>query len=238
MPGNVSGFMAHEVADVQSIPKRLVGLKRFCVQGQQRQGFALAPLHFGGGIRRAAAQHAQCVAVKVFQQLALPGIPDLGAGTANVSHREQIQGRQIAFIADSPGKCRNHFRVAQVFLLRGTAHAQVLAHQKFSQVGVTGGNAVLAAKNANFLAAQLGMVAAASLGDVMEQRGNVQNPGLVPACGQLRTHRVFVRMLGHEKPPDIAQHHQDVLIDRVNMKQIMLHLPDDVAKHPEVTAQH
>ena len=114
----------------------------------------------------------------------------------------------------------------------------MLTHQKLRKFGIFRCNAVLPAKNMHVLAAQLGMVAAPAFGNVMKQRGDVQNPGLVPACGKLRAHGVFVRMLGHKKPPHIAQHHQDVLVHGVHMKQVVLHLPDDFAKHPQVAPQH
>ena len=82
------------------------------------------------------------------------------------------------------------------------------------------------------------MVAATALANVMKQRRQIQQPGLVPAAGQLRAQRVFVRMLGHEKAAHIAQHHQRVLIDCVNVEQVVLHLPDDAAKRPQITPQH
>ena len=47
-----------------------------------------------------------------------------------------------------------------------------------------------------------------------------------------------MRMLGHEKAPHIAQHHEDVLIDGVDVKQVVLHLADDAPKRPQVAAQH
>ena len=31
---------------------------------------------------------------------------------------------------------------------------------------------------------------------------------------------------------------QDVLVDRVDMKQVVLHLPDDAAEHRQVPAEH
>ena len=45
-------------------------------------------------------------------------------------------------------------------------------------------------------------------------------------------------MLRHEKAPHVAQHHQDVLVNGVNMKQVMLHLTDDFAEYPQIPAQH
>jgi hypothetical protein len=41
-------------------------------------------------------------------------------------------------------------------------------------------------------------------------------------------------MLGDEEAPHVAQHHQDVLVHRVDVEQVVLHLPDDAAEHPQV----
>ena len=122
--------------------------------------------------------------------------------------------------------------------MRHAAHEQVLTHQKFDKLRIFGSNTVLAAKSSNVLATELGVVTATALGNVVKQRRDVKNPGLVPAGRQLRAHGVFVRMLGHEKTTHVAQHHQDVLVHRVDMEQVVLHLPDDLAEHPQVAAQH
>ena len=204
VPRDVHRIVAHEIAHVQRVPQWLVGLKRHGIQGHQHQRLALAGLHLGVGVGRAAAQGAQGVAVQVFQQLALPGVPDLGAGAADVGHGQQVQGGQVALGAHAFGKRGNHVRVAQVRLLRNAAHRQVLVHQKLDEPGVFSIDAVLAAKAPCVHRAQHRMVAATALGNVMEQRGHVQDVGLVPTCAQLRAEGVFMRMLGHEKPPHIA----------------------------------
>jgi hypothetical protein len=36
-----------------------------------------------------------------------------------------------------------------------------------------------------------------------------------------------VRVLGDEEAPHVAQHHQDVLVHRVDVEQVVLHLPHD-----------
>ncbi|MGZ9060047.1 MAG: hypothetical protein ACXW14_12475 [Burkholderiaceae bacterium] len=45
-------------------------------------------------------------------------------------------------------------------------------------------------------------------------------------------------MLRLYESAQIAQHLQDVLIDRVDMKQVVLHLPDDAAEHRQVPPEH
>ena len=47
-----------------------------------------------------------------------------------------------------------------------------------------------------------------------------------------------MRVLGNKEAPYIAQHHQDVLVNCVHMEQVMLHLADDAAEHPQVAPQH
>ena len=47
-----------------------------------------------------------------------------------------------------------------------------------------------------------------------------------------------MRVLRNKKAPHIAQHHQDVLVNGIDVEQIMLHLPHNFAKHPQIAAQH
>ena len=192
----------------------------------------------GAGLRRFAGERPFGRLEQVLQQLALPGIPDLRAGAADVGHGQQIQGRQVALVADALGKGADDIRVAQVFLLRDAAHREVFMHQEFDQPGVILSDAMLAAETAHLDGTQLGMVAAAPLRNVVEQGGDVQHPRLVPARGQLRAEGIFVRMLGDEEAAHVAQHHQDVLVHRVDVKQIVLHLAHDAPEHPQVAPQH
>ena len=114
----------------------------------------------------------------------------------------------------------------------------MLADQKIGQFGIGFVNLVGAAKALDFYRADDGVIAAAALADVVKQGGQIQNPRLVPACGQLGAERIFVGMLGHEEAPHIAQHHQNMLIHRIDVEQVMLHLPHDAAKRPKVATQH
>ena len=114
----------------------------------------------------------------------------------------------------------------------------MLAHQKGQQFGVFRVDAVLLGKAAYFLLAQHRMIAASAFGNVVKQGCRHQNPRVAPVGGQLRAQRVFVHMLGIEKTADVAQHHEDVLIDRINVEQIVLHLAHDFAKRRQVVPQH
>ena len=213
-----------------------MGFKGQGVQRQQSQGFAFAGFHLGIRVGRTATQGAQGVAVQVFQQLAFPGVPYLGAGATDIGHRQQVQRREVALVDHAFGKVLNHIRVTQVLLLCDAAHAQVLGHQKLDQIGILFADGVVFAKTTYFCASQLRVVTATAFGNVVKQSAGVQDPRLVPSCSQLRAKRVLVGMFCHEKTPHIAQHHQDVLIHRVDMKQVVLHLAHDAPKHPQIAA--
>ena len=52
-----------------------------------------------------------------------------------------------------------------------------------------------------------------------------------------RAERVLVRVLRLGEAAQVADHHQDVLVDRVHVEQVVLHLPDDPAEHRQVLAE-
>ena len=238
VPRNVCGLVPHEIAHVQCFPQGFVGFERKGVEGQLHERFALAGLDFGRSIRCAAAQGSEGGTVQVFQQLAFPRIPDLGTGAADVCHGEQIEGGQIALIANPLSKGRDHLGVTEVLLLRDPAHCQMLADQEFDELCVLHVHAMLTAEAPDFFRADVGVIAPPAFADIVEQRRDVENPGLVPARRQVGAERVFVRMFCHEKAPHVAQHHQDVLVHGVDVEQVVLHLPHDAAEHPEVATQH
>lgn len=72
----------------------------------------------------------------------------------------------------------------------------------------------------------------------MKQRGHVQHPRPVEVDDQLAAERVFVRMLGDREAAQIAQHHQNMLIDREHVVQVVLHLPDDAPEIQQITPEH
>ena len=230
--------MAHEITYVQSCPQVFVRFKRQRVQRKQGQCFGFASLNFSVCIGGTTAQGTQGVAVQVFEQLAFPSVPHFGAGAANIGHSQQVQSGKVALIAHTICKGLDDVGIAEVLLLSNVAHRQMLSHQELNEFGVFFGNVVIAGKSAHLKASELRMVAATSFGDVMKQRAGKQNPRLVPTCGKLRTEWVFMRMLGHEKSARITQHHQNMLVHRVDVKQVMLHLPHDAAERPKVAAKH
>ena len=97
---------------------------------------------------------------------------------------------------------------------------------------------MLTAKAFDFEHAKFGMISTTALGNVMKQRGRVENKWLVPTGSQLRTKRVFVSVVGNEEAAHVSKDHENVLVDCVNVKQVVLHLTHNVSEHPQVAPQN
>jgi len=155
----------------------------------------------------------------------------------NVGDGEQVQRRQPALCADFFRERGHHGRIGQVLLLRGCRHHQVFLHQPPDQLAVVSGQAVLATEAPRVARAQLRMVATAPLRDVVEQPGEIQHFAALEIGHQARTRRIFVRMLCLGEAAQIADHHQDVFVDGVDVKKIVLHLAHDAPEHRHILAE-
>src|SRR5450830_513740 len=110
--------------------------------------------------------------------------------------------------------------------------------QEYHEFGVFCRHAMLFAELARIGHAQFGVIAAAALGDIMKQRGNIEYPRLREVGDQLTAERVFVGVFAHGEATYIAHHHQDVLIHGIDVEQVVLHLADDAAEVRQIAAQH
>ena len=77
---------------------------------------------------------------------------------------------------------------------------------------------MIGGKAARIFNALHGMVAAAAFGDIVKEGGQIENIGLVKRMHQRRGHRQFVAVGIHCQPAHIAQHHQNVVVHRVNVE--------------------
>ena len=198
----------------------------------------LRPSRTADGGHGAAAEQPPGRAEQVLDQLALPRIPHLRARAADVGDRQQVQRDQPALGLHHVGEAADHRFVGEVLLLRDLRHRQVVLHQERDEVGVVSVQPVLAAEATGIPRAELAVVAAAPLGDVVEERRDVQQPRLVEVGDQLAAQRVLVRVLGEREAAQVAQHLDDVLVDGVDVEQVVLHLADDAAEHGQVAAEH
>ena len=65
---------------------------------------------------------------------------------------------------------------------------------------------------------QLRMIATAPFGNIVVQTSDIHQPRFTQLCHDLIGQLVLMQMLLQGKAAQIAHHHQDVLIDRINMK--------------------
>jgi hypothetical protein len=222
-----AGVVAREVAHLQRLPQRLSVpgsaecSARFCRASCLRASISASRL----GLR--AAQRAQRQPVQVFQQLALPGVPHLGAGAADVGHGQQVQRGQPALGAHLGGEGGDHVGVGQVFLLRDAAHRQVVAHQELDQLRRLRGRCRGRGRSG---APRWRPARSGRRRGPWPRRGTARPrtaPRACPTARQLAAERVLVRVLGDEEAAHVAQHHQDVLVHGVDVEQVVLHAPDD-----------
>ena len=127
--------------------------------------------------------------------------------------------------------------IGDVLLLRGRRHRQVLRDQPGDELGVLRRQAVRAAEAPRVARAQRRVVAAAALGDVVEQPGEVEHLLALEVGDQPRAQRILVRVLRLGEAAQVADHHQDVLVDRVDVEQVVLHLADDAAERRQVAGR-
>ena len=113
-----------------------------------------------------------------------------------------------------------------------------MSNQELDECRVITAQPVVAAEPSRFTRTELAVVAPSALGDVVEQRCDVQDPWLVPLRGELRAERVLMRVLGDEEAPRVAHHHQDVLVHRVDVEQVVLHATHDAPEDPQVSPEH
>lgn len=86
--------------------------------------------------------------------------------------------------------------------------------------------------------AEFRMAATTSLGDIVEQRRGVKQPRFLRFADQLAAERIFMREIGVRETAQIAQYLQDMLVRRVDVEQIVLHLPNDGAKFGQVASEN
>ena len=229
VPGNVVRAVAHEVDDVQLLPEALARLGRDAVP-DQCAGFFFAALQrvrdrrLGGFAREARTRRT----VEGFKELRLPLGPDLGARRADVGDGEKVEGVEAVLAAGELHEALDHRRVGDVLALRDAAHREVFAHEKFDEVGVFLREAVVDAEAPHLLGADLFVAAAEALSDVVKERRDAHAPALGNLRHHLRAEGVLVREVAAAEAPDVAHGAKRMLVDREDVVEVVLHLPDDV----------
>src|SRR5205085_6084322 len=177
-----------------------------------------------------AGDYLDCSMVELAQQRRLPTIPHLRTDGANVrdsQHQEQLQSLRRLHALD---KITDRLPITDIELEGGAAHQQVPAHQPGDRLGLLRGKPQTGAEFQSDLLAELRVIAATALGDIVQQHREIKS-----AAGHDRRHQLGSQWeLRFEKPAlDLVQDadcEQRVLIDRVDMVHVVLHLSHDTAE--------
>ena len=190
------------------------------------------------GLVETAFQCLGGACMQVVEQGGLPRIPTRRIGPAHVGDSQQIQIVEADPGADHVREFLDDLRVVDVLVLCGVRHHEMLAHQPGHQFGIEGREVVPQAERVRVLGAEFRMVAAAALGDVVEQAGKIQQLRLGQLCVHLVAARAFVDMSLEGEATHVADHHQDMFVHRIHMKQIELHQAGDGMECRQIARQN
>ena len=239
VPRDLLGAVAHEIGRVEMPPQRALGVLGDRVEAQQAARLVLPLLQ--RILQRArgalAGEHAPRRVEQVLEELRLPCVPHARARAADVGDGQDVERGQPALAADLRRERGDDVGIGDVLLLRGRRHREVLADEPADELGVLARQAVRAAEPPRLALAERRVVAAAALGDVVEQAGEVEHLPAREIGDEPRAQRIFVRVLRLGEPAQVADHHQDVLVHRVDVEEVVLHLADDAAERRQVMAE-
>ncbi len=208
-------------------PQRILDGVGQPVEAQQSLGFVLFALNVLVCLDLPTLQKMLRRAEKVLQELAFPGVPHLGARAADVRDSEEIERDQPPFGPNDTGEAPHDLRIGQVLLLCHRRHGEMVLDEELDELQVFGRKAVLAAETPGLEPAELRVIAPAAFGDVVEYRGDVQQPMALEAGDEAAAQRILVRELEHREAAHVAQDCEDVLVHGVHVEKVVLHLADD-----------
>ena len=99
-------------------------------------------------------------------------------------------------------------------------------------------HAVLEAERFRVDGAELRVVAAAALGDVVEESREVRDLGFLEPLHDRAARRELVVEARQREAPQVLDDEQRVRVDRIRMEQVVLHAADDAAERRDVQPEH
>ena len=140
----------------------------------------------------AARHQLDRAVIELAQQRRLPAVPHLGAHGADIGDGEDEQQLQPLGRLHLRGEAADGLGIVDVELEGGAAHQQMPAHEPGDRLGLLGAEAEARTELLRHLLAQHRMVAAAALGDVVQQHGEIERAARIDRRHQRGRERQLV----------------------------------------------
>jgi hypothetical protein len=136
------------------------------------------------------------------------------------------------------GELLDHFRILNIATLGGDRHQQMMAHQPGDQLRFARVQTVQLGKFQHVLRAEDRVVAAATFGDIVEQGGDQDQLRMRQARPQFHAQRMAAAGLFFGKAFQLEHHADRVFIHGIGVKQVELHLADNMRPLRHIGPQH
>ena len=209
----------------ESLERRLVHAQRLA-QRMLLGNDALAPTL----LLMAQPQHFLGGLIEIAQQLSLPAVPDTRSHRANIHHGQAQQQAQPFGALHHIDEIEDCLIVRQIALEGGGRHQQMVSHQPGDRLRLRRGQAQARAKLFGHLCTQQTMIAAASLGDIVQQHRDIEGATRQQFAHQVACQRMVLRQFALFDPRQQADGADGMLVDRVMMIHVELHLRDNAAE--------
>ena len=176
------------------------------------------PQHFFGRI------------IQFAQQLRFPAVPHAGADGADIDHGQDQQQAQPFRAGNGFSKIQDGLEIGKVTLEGGAAHQQVMFHQPGHGFGLFLAQPQPRAQAPRDIGAQQAVIAAAPLGDIVQQHRNMQNAPVDQLVDDGARQAVIGFQLTALDPGKQADGADRVFVHRVMVVHVILHLRDNTAE--------
>ena len=188
--------------------------------------------------QRAARQNLLGGVIELAQQRRLPAVPHVGTDGADVADREDQQQAKPFRRLHQLGEALDGLRVHQVALKRRRRHGEVIAHQPGNGFGLGRAQTEPRAELQRHVGAQYRMVAAAALGDVVQQHREIEHRPRQDLVHHVRRQRVIFLEAARLDLRQQADGADGVLVDSVRVVHVVLGLRHDAPEVRHEAAEH
>ena len=178
----------------------------------------------------AKAKHLLCRFVEIAEQLPFPAVPYARPHRANIDDGQAQQQAQPLGALHYLHEIEDGLIVGEIALEGRGRHEQMIAHQPGYGLCLRRRQAKARAERVGDVRAQYAVVAAPTLGNVMQQHRDIEDAARQQFAHQVGSERVVGAKLSLFDAREKADSADRMFIDCIMMIHVELHLRDDAAK--------